>query len=62
MSYSVKIELVPHADPAKTVGIYTQDAAGLRQPVGWVHEKHPIATVSVPPGCILILTHGYESP
>lgn len=55
MSYSVKIELMPNVDPAKTITICTRDAAGLQQRIGWLHEKHPKETVSVPPGTILVL-------
>lgn len=55
MSYSVTVELSPHADEAKTVILYTRNAAGVEQSVGWLHESHPKAVVSVPPGCVLVI-------
>jgi hypothetical protein len=55
MSYSLTIELSPHADAAKSITIYTKNAAGVHQIVGRLHEAYPRATISVPPGCVLVL-------
>jgi hypothetical protein len=54
MSYVLKIELQPHADPAKTIGLYLRNAAGQESFVGFLHEHNSPAIVSVPPGCILV--------
>lgn len=53
MSYSLKIELQPHADEAKTVTVYSRTASGARQIAAFLHETTPVAHVSVAPGTVL---------
>ena len=56
MSYSVKIELLPHADPAKTIVLYLKNAAGKETFAGFLHGTNETPNiVSVPPGHILVV-------
>lgn len=63
MSYSVTVELHPHADPAKTISVLCRNAAGQESQMAILHETRPKATISVPPGYILVLSdNGGEAP
>ena len=63
MSYSVTVELHPHADPAKTISVLCRGADGRESLMACLHETRPKATISVPPGYILVLSdNGGEQP
>jgi len=63
MSYSVTLELHPHADPAKTISVLCRRADGSESLMASLHETSPKATISVPPGYVLVLSdNGGEQP